>query len=793
MNHVRFVARRELRAIMYSPTGILVVVLYLVLAGYIFALNVSMTQEATLRYTFSALGVLTLFVVPLITMRLLAEELRSGTFEVLIAHPVTDLQIVLGKFCAGLLMFLCLSAPTLLYLIILEALGSPDWGPALAGYLGQALLAAMLVAGGLVISSLTQSQVLAAMGAMVGGVILWLIGTASYSVRGWLGQALAYLAMLEHFATFRRGIIDSRSVVYFLGTTGMLLYLAVRAIESRRWKFGTAPGGVPRRWNHPRLSLALAALATLPLGEAVFSSLTFGRWRFYNSAMVALAALLVAVPGYLNRIRLRYELSRRQMGLVLTVVLNCLLVLALWSLVIFVASRHFVRMDLTRTQRYALSELTETTVQNLTQPVEFIVALNQPADLRQEVIDLLTEYRARSKNISVEQVDAVRNPGRAEQIREQYGLTTALANEVLVVAKDQVRRIPAAALVHQPVRLVGGRLVSEPARFAGEAELTAALLQLTRGRPGRIVFLAGHAERSPTATNPDGLSFAANELRRSGWTVTERVTTPGASAVFPADTAAVVVAGPRRPLSDEDIAALNAFLDGGGGVLLLLDPGVDTHVEPLIHPWNVRLGDNLVVDLESHVASAGPTSVSVRHFRSDHPIGKGMGALSVVLPTARRIAVNYAEANPHVSTVNFMHTSGKGWAVPYQAGQSIQVDPKRDRRGPISLAIACERYQEVAEPGQPPKTGRLVVIGDSDWLSNQYIDLAGNLDLFLNSIDWLAGRQDLIAVRPKVTDIRRLNLTRAQAKSVFWFSVVGLPGAALIAGVGAILRRRRGA
>ena len=140
-----------------------------------------------------------------------------------------------------------------------------------------------------------------------------------------------------------------------------------------------------------------------------------------------------------------------------------------------------------------------------------------------------------------------------------------------------------------------------------------------------------------------------------------------------------------------------------------------------------------------------------------------------------------------------MHTSGKGWAVPYQAGQSVQVDPKRDRRGPISLAIACERYQEVAEPGQPPRTGRLVVIGDSDWLSNQYIDLAGNLDLFLNSIDWLAGRQDLISVRPKVTDIRRLNLTRAQAKSVFWFSVVGLPGVALIAGVGAILRRRRGA
>jgi ABC-2 type transport system permease protein len=792
MNFIRRVAWRDLRAIMYSPTGLFVVVLYLGLSGYVFALNVSLTQEATMRYTFSPLSVLTIFIVPLITMRLLSEELRTGTFEVLIAHPVTDFQIVMGKFLAGVAVFMCLLCPTLIYLLILQALGSPDWGPALAGYAGQVLLAAMLIALGLVISSLTQSQVLAAMGAMVGGVIFWLAGTASYSIRGWLGDALAYLAMLEHFATFRRGILDTRSVVYFVATTVMLLYLSVRAIESRRWKFGAAPGGVPRSWTRPRLSLALCALALLPLGEAFFSALTFGRWGFYSFFLVLVAILLVAVPVSLNRVRLRYEFSRRQTGLALTVAINCLLVIALWLLVTFISSRNYLRFDLTSTKRYALSELTETTLEKLEQPVHFIVAVQRPTDLRQEVIDLLDEYTARTKNITVQHIDVVRSPGEAEQVRERFGLTTNLSNEVLAVIGDEVRRIPVTSMVYQPVQQVDGRRVRSAPRFVGEAELTAAILQLTRESPGRIVFLSGHAELSSNSAGDNGLSFVANELRRNGWTINEQVVAPGASSTFPQDTAAVVIAGPRRRLSDENIAALNEFLDRGGGVLLLIDPGVDAGVEPLIHPWNARIGDNLVIDLESHVAGADPTSLSVKRFRTDHPIGKGMGALSVVLPTARRIAVTHAQPNPYVDTTNFMHTSGKGWAVAYQTGSRIRVSPERDRRGPISLALASERYQPEAGVGQAPKTGRLVVIGDSDWLSNRYIDLAGNLDLFLNSIDWLAGRQDLISVRPKVTDVRRMNLTRSQAKGVFWFSVLAMPGLAMLLGTGAIIRRRRG-
>lgn len=792
MNFIRQIAVRELRSVMYSATGVFIVVLYLALAGYVFALNVSLTQVATLRHTFSTLCVLTIFVVPLITMRLISEELRTGTFEALVAHPVTDIQIVLGKFIAGVAVFAFMFTPTLLYLVILQIFGSPDWGPALAGYFGQLLLASVLTALGLLISSLTHSQVLAAMGAMVGGVIFWLAGTASYTVRGSLGDALAYLAMLEHYAVFRRGIIDSRSLVYFLATTTMLLYLAVRSIESRRWKFGVTPGGVPQGWHQPKMSLTLAALAFVCLGEAIISSLTFGYWRLYSFVLVFLAIVLFAIPVYLNLIRLRYELSRRQTGLAMTVFLNCLLVIVLWSLVTFVASRHYVRLDLTRNKRYALSELTETTLRQLEQPVEFIAAVNQPTDLRQEIVDLLAEYAARTKQVSYREVDVERDPGQASMIREQYGLTSALGNEVLVVFGEEVRRVPIGAMVNRPMRIVDNRRVRGPVQFVGEAEITAALLQMQRDSPGRVVFLAGRGERNPNDTSPEGASFVADELRRNGWVVAEHVTAPGSMAQFPEDTAAVVVSSPQRRLADEDITALNTFLDQGGGVLALVEPGVDSGLEPLIEPWNARLGDNIVVDLQSHVASADPTSLSVRLFRSDHPIGKGMGSLSAVMPNTRRVAVTHTNLNPHVTSTNFMHTSDKGWAITYQPGTRLSLDPRRDRRGPISLGLAAERYQPSSTPGELPKTGRMVVIGGVSWLTNRYVDMAGNLDLFLNSVDWLAGRQELISVRPKVTNLRRMNLTRAQAKSIFWISVLGMPGGVLISGVAVVLKRRRG-
>lgn len=794
MKRICLIAMREFRAIIGSPTGLIVVAIYLILSGYVFALEVSVAQEATLRYVFGTLGLFTVFCVPLITMRLLSEELRTGTFEVLTTHPLTDAQIVMGKFLAGWLSFAVLSVPTLSYLVILQFLGSPDWGPALCGYLGQQLLAAMLIALGLLISATTSSQVLAAMGAMVGGILLALAGTASDSIQGWVGQGLAYLAMFEHYGLFRRGVVDTRALIYFVGTTIMFLYLAVRVVESRRWKFGVLPAGMANKWLYPGLSIVLFGGAAVVLVGVFISRITDGMWSWPHAVFAILSVIMIAVPLAINQRRLRYQLARRRVGVIFTVTVNSLMVVAIWALATFMTSRHYVRLDLTSAKTYALSPQTRTILEHLPAPLDLYVAVSHPSptDLRDEVRDLLSEYAARASRITVHNIDPIKNPGEAERIRETYKLTSPLADEILAVMGDRTRRIPVAALIQQKSALVGGQIVHGPMQFVGEAELTSAIIQLTRKTPGRVAFLAGQGEREITDSSNRGISTVVRELHRNGWAVDSHVVTPGVNADFPTDTVVAVVAGPQKALSNEDLKALDDLLNKGGGVLLLLDPGVTTGAEPLMNPWDVRITDDMVVDFQEHLATADPTALYVTHFTQEHPIGKGMGSLAAVLPTARRVATNVKEPNPHVFTHSFMHTSGNGWSVLRKPGEKeMRIDRQHDKRGPISLGVACERTQPSPDPGHAPLQGRLVVIGDSDFVSNQYVDMAGNLNLTLNCVDWLAGRQDLIAVRPKVVEARLMSLTRNQTQAVFWVSAVVVPGVFVLIGVATLVRRRR--
>lgn len=268
---------------------------------------------------------------------------------------------------------------------------------------------------------------------------------------------------------------------------------------------------------------------------------------------------------------------------------------------------------------------------------------------------------------------------------------------------------------------------------------------------------------------------------------------PGALARFPDDVKAVVVAAPVRPLSDENLTALRAFLDRGGGVFFMLEPHVETGLEPLLDPWNIRLGKDVVVDLSDYSGDADPTSLYVSRFDETAALGKVMSGLAVVMPSARRIAVAHQGIRAQVTVRNFMHTSGNGWAVYAPPGRRLQIDRARDRQGPISLGAMCERYQERREPGAPPVRGRMLVLGDADFACNQYVDMVGNMDLFLNGVDWLSGRQDVLGARPRDVGERPLTITRAQTQALFWISVGGIPGGALVVGLLALHKRRKAA
>jgi ABC-2 type transport system permease protein len=230
------IAQRELRSYFVSPVAYVVGALFLLISGFLFSIILGQTSEASMRPLFGNFAVIFLFIVPALTMRLLAEEQRTGTLELLLTAPVRDVELVLGKFLGVLLLLLILLAITGVYPAILLLAGNPDRGPILAGYLGVFLQGAAFLAIGLFASSLTQNQIIAALLAFVILLLLWLAEALSQFTGGRIGDLFRFLSITRHFDEFPRGIVDSRHLIYFLSIIGASLFFTVLAVQARRWR-----------------------------------------------------------------------------------------------------------------------------------------------------------------------------------------------------------------------------------------------------------------------------------------------------------------------------------------------------------------------------------------------------------------------------------------------------------------------------------------------------------------------------------------------------------------------------
>ncbi len=236
MRAIRALLYRELLSQFCSPIAYVALSVFLLLSGYFFSVILNVTQEASLRYAFGNFSITLLFLAPLLTMRLISEEKKSGTLEILMTAPLAEWDVVLAKFLASWFLYLFIVAPTVLYLGFLMVYGKPDLGPVATGYLGLVLMGAAFVAIGLFASSLTANQIIASAISFLILLGFWVLGFATEDAASSVGKVLAYLSLFEHFDTFRRGILDTKDIVYYLSTTLLFLYLTVRVLESRRWK-----------------------------------------------------------------------------------------------------------------------------------------------------------------------------------------------------------------------------------------------------------------------------------------------------------------------------------------------------------------------------------------------------------------------------------------------------------------------------------------------------------------------------------------------------------------------------
>lgn len=497
-------------------------------------------------------------------------------------------------------------------------------------------------------------------------------------------------------------------------------------------------------------------------------------WQQWYSGL-AIAGLVCTLLYILSQWR---EMARafagREARFGTLAIASAAVVLAILAALNYLASRHSKRWDLTAAKQYTLSDQTKKVLQSLQKPVSIKVFAT--SEEFQRFRERLDEFKYASRQVSVEYIDAVKRPSLANQYKVE-----ALGT-VVIEYDGRVERVTS----------------------DGEQELINGLVKAVQGRQHKVFFVQGHGERDPDIPDRPGYSTIKSALGSDNYTVEKLVLAQ--QKEVPADASVLVVAGPKTDFFPVEIDMLKAYLKRGGKILFMLDPPdrADapelTSVTALLKEWGIDIGTNVVVDVSGMGQLFGTgAEVPVAAKYNPHAITEGF-RLITAFPLARSV-----ETIPGNSSGRFpqtlVETSSSSWAETdikklTTSGQVSREVDKGDKPGPVSLGAAVSAPVDTpaptgakAEDTQKPET-RVVVFGDSDFVANQWLGIPGNRDLFLNAVNWLAQQENMIAIRPRDPEDRRITLTRDQQTRIFWLTVLIIPGLILFAGVQTWWRRR---
>ena len=234
MQNVWPIFKKELRGYFDSPIAYVVIIFFLSFTGWFFTTNFFVIGQADLRVVFGIVPFLFLIFAPAITMRLISEERKTGTIELLVTMPITDASIIVGKYLASVALLIAMVLPTIVYWITVSMLGDIDAGPAIGGYLGLILMGAAYLAIGTFGSSITENQVVAFILSFFIVFVFFLLDKILFMMPSWLVSPIEYLAIEHHFQNISRGVIDSRDIVYYLSLIGLSLFMASRTMAAKR-------------------------------------------------------------------------------------------------------------------------------------------------------------------------------------------------------------------------------------------------------------------------------------------------------------------------------------------------------------------------------------------------------------------------------------------------------------------------------------------------------------------------------------------------------------------------------
>ncbi len=479
-----------------------------------------------------------------------------------------------------------------------------------------------------------------------------------------------------------------------------------------------------------------------------------------------------------------------------TMTVGVLLAVALFGMINWISYRHYVRSDWTSSKLYTLSGKTDHVLASLDTDVSVVVFMTPQTPLFDETRELLTRYQAASPRIHVEFIDPDRNPLRTQQLAKEYGVSAA--NTVVFSAGVHKKYVSSDQLAEYDYSGVQYGQGPKLKAFKGEEQFTSAILAVVNPAQPRVYFTTGHGEHDPASSKEDGYSELAAALKRDNLDVQ---TTTLLSGSVPKDCDVLVVAGPTAPFAEVEKKAITDYIASGGRALVMLDPVLGGRQRPsglaeLLRAYGIVADNDIVVDPDQRLPLFGLETVYTTKFGS-HPVVDGMEGLAVLLPIARSIGTVTV---PGVTDTTLLSTSAGGWGetdiAGILAGKSIARDDK-DIKGPVSLGVAAEPSAgtgpQEAKDAKDAKDAkwRLIVFGDSDFAANGSVSNAGNLNLGLNAVNWLARQQQALGIAPRQPEQVSLYLSAAQMRGITLLALVGLPGAAILLGVAVWWRRRR--
>jgi len=453
-------------------------------------------------------------------------------------------------------------------------------------------------------------------------------------------------------------------------------------------------------------------------------------------------------------------IKARQTKYTAYVVLYTLIVIAVLGMANWLANRHNKTYDSTANKRFSLSDQTEKVVKNLKQDVR-IKYFDKTSEFGR-ARDLLDRYDNLSPKLAVDYIDPDKKPqlAKAEAVRN-YG--------TIYVETGRKR---------------------EEAKSLSEEEITGALIRALKGGERNVCFVTGSGEHGLEDSGRTGYSSLKETLEKNNYR-TRTISLLEKSEV-PKDCTTLVVGGPKHDYVEPAANAIKAYVEGGGRALIMLDPPVqlgreETSENPalvkVIDSWGITLNKDLVLDTSGIGQLFGLSEVVplVTNYET-HAIVREMKEVATAFPITRSLETKSADK---ATAEKLLSTSSNSFATGNLSSPEIRINPAKDKKGPFTLAAAG-----TYSAGQAGQQGRFVVVGCSGWAANNILRFNGNRDLFLNMMNWLSSDEDLISIRPKEPEDRRLNMTRRQMNSIFYSSVIGIPLIIIAAGLSVWWRRR---